>query len=103
MDEADPSSRVLSYASPPRTKRSRYAITSLAVSGLSVLWMAAAFTLPLPVDNYKHHRIGTVASVLALILAFGAYRETNSKRGLVRASWWAGALALVLYLVLRPL
>jgi hypothetical protein len=102
LDEADSTSRVLPYASLP-VKQSWYAIASLVVSALSVLWMAAGVTLPLPVDNSKHHRIGTVAAVLALILAFGARREANRRRGLVRASWWAGALALLLYIVLQPL
>ncbi len=102
MDDADSTSRVLSYASPP-TKHSAYAIASLVVSALAVLWMAAGVTVPLPVDNYKHHRIGTVAAVLALILAFGAHRAVNRKRGLFRASWWAGAFALLIYLVLQPM
>ena len=101
LDEAESPSPVLSYAPP--TKHSGYAIASLVVSALCVLWMAAGVTLPLPVDNYKHHRIGTIAAILALILAFGAHRAVNRKRSSVRAAWWAGALALLVYVALQPL
>ena len=100
MDETGSSSRVLSEKSP--TGQPGYAVASLVVSGLCVVWMGAIAT-DLPVDNFKHHRIGRVAAVLALILAYGGQRAANRKRGLTRAAWWAGGMAMLMYVVLRPM
>ncbi|MDB5326796.1 MAG: hypothetical protein JWM57_2365 [Phycisphaerales bacterium] len=89
---------------PFATVQGRYAVASLTVSSLSVLWMIAAITfLDLPFDGMKHHRIGSIAAVLSLILAWGASRAEGPRRRLVRTAWAAAVFALLVYVVLQPL
>ena len=106
MTEVEPRKPALSYATPasPATQQSRYAAASLAVSAVSVLWFALAiFGAPLPVDAYKQHRIGTVTSVLALILSIAAYWQPNRKRTTAHAAITVAAIVLLAYFLVVPL
>ena len=95
---------VLSYATPPaeQTRQSRYGIASLIVSALTVLWFITNF-FEMPFDPYKHHRIGTVASVLAVILAIAAYRQPNRRRSLAHVAMGVAAFVFLAHVLLVPL
>src|SRR4051812_19929970 len=83
---------------PFATTQRRYAVASLSVSLLSVLWMISAITVvDMPIDSAKHHRIGSIAAVLSLILAWGASRAEGPRRRLVRVTWAVAIFALLVY------
>jgi hypothetical protein len=106
MTEVGPPKSVLSYATPASrpTQQSRYAIASLVVSAIAILWLALAILdAPLPFDIYKQHRIGTVTSVLALILAIAAYWQPNRKRSMAHAAITVAGLTFLAYFLLVPL
>jgi hypothetical protein len=106
MSDVQPPEPVLSYATPATlpTQQSGYALASLAVSGSAILWLALAIgNAPLPFDGYKQHRIGTVASVLGLVLAIAACWQPNRKRSVAHVAMMLAVLALVGYLLLVPL
>jgi len=106
MTNAKPPTPTLSYANPvtPPTQHSRYAFASLLVSGTALLWLALAIgTSRLPFDPYKQHRIGTIASVLALILAIAAYRQPNRRRSMMHVATTLAALAFTAYFLFAPL
>ncbi|MEA2710851.1 MAG: hypothetical protein QOF78_3452 [Phycisphaerales bacterium] len=106
MTEVGPPEPVLSYATQASlpTQQSRYAFASLVVSGIAVVWLALEIAnVPLPVDGYKQHRIGTVASVLGLILAIAAYWQPNRKRSMAHVAIMAAGLAFFAYFLLVPL
>jgi hypothetical protein len=108
MTNAEPPKTILSYATPasPPTRQSPYAVASLVVSVLSISWFVLGlgfFDVPLPFDAYKHHRIGTVAAVLALILSVAAYGQPNRKRTLAHAAITLAAMTVLAYVLLVPL
>jgi hypothetical protein len=96
----------LAYATPASlaTQQSRFAFASLVVSGIAILWLALWIeNWPLPFDGYKQHRIGMVASVLGLILAFAAYWQPNCKRSMTHVAITVAGLVLVAYFLIVPL
>jgi hypothetical protein len=106
MTEVEPREPVLSYATPASlpTQQSRYAWASLAVSAIALLWFALPIVdAPLPFGVYKQHRIGTVASALALILAIAAYRQPNRKRSTAHIAITVAGLVFVAYFLFVPL
>jgi hypothetical protein len=106
MTQAGPPEPVLSYATPAAlpTQQSRYAFASVVVSGMSIVWLSLTILdAPLPFDVYKQHRVGTVASVLALILAIAAYRQPNCKRSMAHVAVTVAGLAFFAYVLLVPL
>jgi len=106
MTEVGPPEPVLSYATPASrpTQQSRYAIASLVVSGIEIVWHTLSILeAPLPFDVYKQDRMGTVASVLALILAIAAYCEPNRKRSMAHVAITVAVLSFVSYILLVPL
>jgi len=106
MTEVGPPEPVLSYATPASlpTQRSQYAFASLVVSAIAILWLALAIVdVPLPFDVYKQHRIGTVVSVLSLILAIAAYRQPNRKRSAAHVAITGAGIAFFAYVLLIPL
>jgi hypothetical protein len=81
----------------------RYAVASLAISVVAILWLALAATnLPLPFDAYKQHRIGAAAAVLGLILSFAAHRRTRRRKKTV-AAIIISTLAVLAYFLVMPL
>jgi hypothetical protein len=85
------------------TQQSHYPIASLVVSGIEILWHALSVAnAPLPFDVYKQDLIGTVASVLGLILAIGAYWQPNRKRSLAQVAVTVAALAFIAHVLLVP-
>jgi hypothetical protein len=96
---------VLPYATPAArpVEQSGYALASLVVAGLSLAWFALAFTSGLPFDPRKQHRIGSVASVLAIILAIGAYRQPYRKHALKHVAMTIAGCAFMLYVLIVPL
>jgi hypothetical protein len=106
MTEVRPPEPVDSQATPTilAMQQSRYAFVSLLVSGIAVLWLGLEIlNVPLPFDGYKQHRIGTVASVLGLILAIAAYWQPNRKRSMAHVAIIVAGLAFVAYFLLVPL
>jgi hypothetical protein len=106
MTEVGPQEPVLSHATPASlpTQQSRYAVASLVVSAVAILWLALAIMdAPLPFDVYKQHRIGTVASVLGLILAIAAYWQPMRKRSMAHVAIAVAGLAFFSYFLLVPL
>jgi hypothetical protein len=106
LEEVGPQEPVLSYATPASlpTQQSRYAVASLAVSAIAILWLALAIMdAPLPFDVYKQHRIGTVASVLGLILAIASYWQPNRRRSMAHVAITVSGLAFFAYFLLAPL
>src|SRR5947208_7784026 len=100
MTEVGPQQPVLSYATPANlpTQQSRYAFASLAISAIAILWLALAIMdAPLPFDVYKQHRIGTIASVLGLILAIAAYWQPYRKRSMAHVAITVAGLAFLAY------
>src|SRR5262245_49315789 len=106
MAEIEPTNPVLSYASSESlpTRQSRYSHASLAVSSVAILWLILmVFGILLPFDVYKQYRIGTVASVLALILAIAAYRQPHRKRSLAHTAITLAGVTFFAYVLLVPL
>ena len=75
------------------------------LSGACAGWFVLDFFIDryLPFDVYKRHNIGTVASLLALILAVGAYTQPHRRRGLIHLAVLAAALILAAYVFIVPL
>ena len=74
------------------------------VSALSILWLALEIAgAPLPFDAYKEHRIGTIAAVLALILAIAAYWQPHRKRSMAVVAMTIAAFIFTAYVLLVPL
>ncbi len=101
----EPSDRILSYATPSLPLRtSHYAFASLAMSALSFLWLALEIlNAPLPFSADKQHRIGTIASVLAVILAIAACWQPNRKRPVAYLAFMLSSLTFLAYALLIPL
>ena len=100
-----PQKPVLGYASaapvPPR--QSPYAIASLTVSGLSLLWFVlGANTKLLPFSAYKGHDIGTFASILATILSVAALCQPGRKRTTAGLALAFATTSLLIYIFLPP-
>jgi hypothetical protein len=101
-DSLHPLAYATSAALP--TRQSRYAFASLLVSAVSVVWLALTLlNAPLPFDGYEQHRIGTVASVLGLILSLGAYWEPNRKRTVAHVAILFAAMVFLAYFWIVPL
>jgi hypothetical protein len=106
MTKVEPPAPALSDATPAilPTQQSRYAFASLVVSGSALLWLVLEIgNAPLPFDGFKQHRIGTVATVLGLILAIAAYWQPNRKRSMAHIAITVAGLAFVAYFLLVPL
>jgi hypothetical protein len=106
MTGTQPPNAVLRYATPPRTSSppSRYAFASLAASVITLLWLGlAVMYAALPFDPPKQHRIGSVASVFALILAIAAYRQPNRGRSLAHVAITAAGLTFFAYFPVAPI
>ena len=79
-------------------------MASLLVSMVSILWLALEIAgVRLPFDAYKEHRIGTIASVLALILSIAAYWQPHRKRSMAIVAMTIAALIFAAYVLLVPL
>jgi CHASE2 domain-containing sensor protein len=106
MTEVGPPEPVLSYATPASlpTQPSRYAIASLGVSGIEILWHTlSVLCARLPFDVYKQDRIGMVASVLALILAVAALSRQHGKRLMAYVAITVASLSFASYILFVPL
>src|SRR5438045_4514235 len=100
MTNVGPPEPVLSYATPASlpAQQSRYAFASLVVSAIALLWLVLEIlSAPLPFDGYKQHRIGTIASVLGLILAIAAYWQPNRRRTMAHVAITVAGLVFAAY------
>ena len=105
-DQVRAAERVLSYARPAGrpARQSRYSYASLVLSALSALWLTLAVAgAPLSFDPYKQHRVGTIASVLAIILAIAPYRQPDRSREAAHVAVVAAGLVFVAYFLLAPI
>ena len=106
MMDAGKQEPVLSYATRGvlPTQQSRYALASLVVSTVAILWLVLEMIeAPLPFDMYKQHRIGIVASVLGVTLAVAAYWQRNRKRSMAHVAIIFAGLVVLAYVLLIPL
>ncbi len=96
----------LSYATPASrpSRQSLFASASIAVACVCVIWeMAAVCSNLLPFDVYKQNRIGMVAGLLSIILAFAAYRQPFRRRGLAHVAITVSVLAFLFAAMAQPL
>ncbi|HVV72155.1 MAG TPA: hypothetical protein VHI52_11765, partial [Verrucomicrobiae bacterium] len=97
MSETERAEETLAYATPPAvpTRQSGFAVASIIVACLAVAWQATSdFTEGLlPFDLYKQHRIGSVCALVAVALAFAAYRQRFRRRGLAHVAMIVSVVA----------
>ena len=84
---------------------SPYVVASFIVSAACVFWwfLSAAGDAWMPFNIYKRQEIGTVASVLAVILAIGALLRPNERRPRAYAALAFSVLVFLAYLLIVPL
>ena len=103
MSDAQPPSYATRNLLPDQ--QSPYAIASLAMSFVVVVWgfLSTTRAVLLPFDGYKQSRIDVFGGLLAVILAFASYRQPLRRRGLSHTAIIISALAFMLATAAGPL
>jgi hypothetical protein len=93
---------ILSYADSATrpVKESRFGIASACVGIASVIWF---FFDPPWFESGKHDRIGAIASILGIILAFASYRQSRRRHTFARLGLIISVIALLAYFLFPTL
>jgi hypothetical protein len=97
MDDGKPMGEIpkLDYASSHAPlPQSRYGIASVWVSAASLFWRFLPFDI---FESSKHDRVGTLASLLGIALAWAGLRQPNRAKSAAYWGLWVGIIALLLY------
>ena|SRR5690348_12021091 len=107
MPDESPEQQALSYATADRAvdKPSLLSIASLVVTALTTVWLALSMVMDqrLPFDLYKQWRIGSVAAILGVILAFASYRLPSRRRWVCHLAVTLAILVALFALLVQPL
>jgi len=107
MVDAKPEQAAVNYDTQgtPPWHSSPFAVASLVVSIVFALcfFLDFFFDRYLPFDVYKRHNIGTVATLVAVILAVASYSRPNRRRGLTHLATAVAILVFLGYLLIVPL
>jgi hypothetical protein len=98
---------ILPYESAPAapTRQSPWAIASIVTALVAAVWNIVSVLdgRALPFDVSKQNRIGTTASVLAVIFAVAAYRQAFRRRGLAHVAITLAGLSFAFAELIVPL
>jgi len=106
MSKGRPESSTLTYATPSApTQNSAYAIASLAVAGLFLLWQWSSIIAgrSFLFDDYKESRIFAAGGFLAVILAVASYLHRFRRRSLSHVAIGVAVVAFLSAILIVPL